>query len=349
MHRKSATTLVPSQLLQHCDKLFKMYFVGRFKKFGTMDADMMMMDSMDDVMDHIMQENMNADSVLSGIHWAVSQNDAVRVKQLLRLGGDINGKIDGISPLMHAVVLNEPSVVKALLRRGAKMSTRDNTHGNTPLIEAASKGYVEIVNLLVEKGANIFECNYNGQNAYSMARYSSSNTRHHSESHKKIANKLLDAMLKRYANSSMQEMQAAYQQFIRTGTFQSNLRARDIKKSDRSHTTPLYIDPFVCSACGNAFSSEPGLAVHMRSIHGTDIYERELVAPGGSYNPFGTVHGMMLPAQHTAHYNPWDMHEEVVHGKAQQTPVPHDWRVADRLYDTESDDEEDMKRTGIRW
>lgn len=61
---------------------------------------------------------------------------------------------EGATPLILAVTIGENSVVAILLRSGADFHIPDS-NGNTALKRASGKGHLEIVELLLEKGAEI--------------------------------------------------------------------------------------------------------------------------------------------------------------------------------------------------
>ncbi|PVH68034.1 hypothetical protein DL98DRAFT_475129 [Cadophora sp. DSE1049] len=73
------------------------------------------------------------------------------VISLLRAHAEINGLSSGLSPLGEAASKGYVAVVQLLLEKGA---ARDN-YGRTPLLYAAANGHEGAVKLLVEKGADL--------------------------------------------------------------------------------------------------------------------------------------------------------------------------------------------------
>lgn len=69
---------------------------------------------------------------------------------------------DGWTPLTRAVYNNRPEAVIYLLSQGAQVNTR-NRDGCNSLMWACAKGFSEIVQLLVEHGADV-----NAQNPVSL-------------------------------------------------------------------------------------------------------------------------------------------------------------------------------------
>ena len=57
--------------------------------------------------------------------------------------------------LMTKVMQNDLEGVKTLLASGAKIDEKDATYGSTPLLMACNYGYVEMAELLVNRGADI--------------------------------------------------------------------------------------------------------------------------------------------------------------------------------------------------
>lgn len=85
---------------------------------------------------------------------AARKGDAAAVKAFLDKGTDVNAKTQyGATALAYACDKGHVEVVKLLLERGANPDVKDTFYGATPMSWAAPKGFVEIVQLLIEKGA----------------------------------------------------------------------------------------------------------------------------------------------------------------------------------------------------
>jgi ankyrin repeat protein len=90
---------------------------------------------------------------------AVEQKDIPRMNRLLSLGANINARseINGYYALMYAINWPDINLVKLLLDKGARLNTADDS-GDTALIEAADSGgpeYTAIVKLLLARGADV--------------------------------------------------------------------------------------------------------------------------------------------------------------------------------------------------
>ena len=86
------------------------------------------------------------------LHQAVRQGDVAAVERLLAQGADVNATDEyGRTPLHLA---DDPKIAEMLLAKGASLNAPDNT-GNTPLHIAAVYGNVEVMKLLIVKGAEV--------------------------------------------------------------------------------------------------------------------------------------------------------------------------------------------------
>lgn len=93
---------------------------------------------------------------------ALGNNDLESVKMLI----DYGAKQNDTALLPYAIFRNcSLNIINLLVDKGADINEGDS-YGYTPLIIAATKGYFEVVEYLLAKGANInqTECNY-GRNA----------------------------------------------------------------------------------------------------------------------------------------------------------------------------------------
>ncbi|KAJ9516825.1 hypothetical protein QJQ45_027236 [Haematococcus lacustris] len=86
------------------------------------------------------------------LHSAVSAGHEPVVKELLKLGADVNSLTAGRrTPLHYAASKGWLALITLLLHHGADVTVQDNT-GSTALHRAASAGKVEAARLLIETG-----------------------------------------------------------------------------------------------------------------------------------------------------------------------------------------------------
>lgn len=87
---------------------------------------------------------------------AAEAGDTAEVLSLIREGAGVNarGATYGNTPLMDAAARGYTDTVRALLEKGGEVEATDNA-GRTALMEAAFGGYTDTVGLLLEKGANV--------------------------------------------------------------------------------------------------------------------------------------------------------------------------------------------------
>ena len=103
---------------------------------------------------------------------AVRGDNVSRVRELIRLGADVNAQSQaGYSPLMWA---KSNAVTRALVEAGAEVDVRDG-QGHTPLMWIISKNHVptdaaEISATLIEAGANRDLSDHEGKTAADWAR-----------------------------------------------------------------------------------------------------------------------------------------------------------------------------------
>ena len=86
---------------------------------------------------------------------AARKSNAEAVRELLAKGADPNAKTPyGATPLFFACDRGSLEIVKMLVERGADVNVKDTFYNSSAVGWAVSKNHVAIVKLLLEKGAN---------------------------------------------------------------------------------------------------------------------------------------------------------------------------------------------------
>jgi Ankyrin repeats (3 copies)/Domain of unknown function (DUF3471) len=95
----------------------------------------------------------NAKQELNDQFWeAVRRGDAAAVTSLLDKGAEVNAKFRyGATALFKAAERGNVEIVKILLARGADVTVKDTFYGATAMTWALDNGHVEIVSALLEK------------------------------------------------------------------------------------------------------------------------------------------------------------------------------------------------------
>ncbi|PHZ12613.1 ankyrin, partial [Rhizopus microsporus ATCC 52813] len=82
------------------------------------------------------------------------------VQTLLDLGADPNEKdYAGWTPLHEAALRGQIDVIKLLIKHGADVNARGGEELDTPLHDATENNHCDVVELLLENGANPFAKN----------------------------------------------------------------------------------------------------------------------------------------------------------------------------------------------
>ncbi len=80
---------------------------------------------------------------------AIVKGDTDTVKKLIELGTDVNQKSNGMTPLMYAARYNKVDIIKLLVKKGAKIKAR-NDKGYTALKFAKLSNAKEAIAILEE-------------------------------------------------------------------------------------------------------------------------------------------------------------------------------------------------------
>ena len=106
------------------------------------------------------------EAVANGLYWALLQNSTNAIKLL-------QSKLPDVDPL--AITLGvlcaqgDKETVKSLMKQGVDPST-DIVHGLTPLMIASNHGYIDVVDILLQHGANVNMVNVHEHSALDFAK-----------------------------------------------------------------------------------------------------------------------------------------------------------------------------------
>ena len=93
---------------------------------------------------------------MSALYQASRVGDAAMIATLLEHGADANAAMpEGDTPLMLAARSGSVVATRQLLDAGADVDATESFHGETALVWAAGENHADIVDLLIERGANI--------------------------------------------------------------------------------------------------------------------------------------------------------------------------------------------------
>ena len=101
---------------------------------------------------------------------AVIHKDLDRAKAAIAAGASVNAQIITTTILIIAANQSSIDIVRLLLDKGANVNATTEDTGNTALIYAASNGHRDIVRLLLKMGANIDHANKAGFTALNSVR-----------------------------------------------------------------------------------------------------------------------------------------------------------------------------------
>jgi len=80
---------------------------------------------------------------------SISKNDIETVKKLIKMGVNVNKFSGGKSPLMYAARYNRVEMIKLLVEKGADIKAKDK-HGDTAIVYAKRSGAADAESLLIE-------------------------------------------------------------------------------------------------------------------------------------------------------------------------------------------------------
>ncbi len=85
---------------------------------------------------------------------AIIDEDIERLKQLMEQGANLEGQVDGWTPLLRAAYEGNTEILNYLLDQGANIDFKDQAQ-STPLDWAITNNNTDIARILVERGADI--------------------------------------------------------------------------------------------------------------------------------------------------------------------------------------------------
>tara|TARA_B110000208_G_C11437758_1_gene309633 strand:+ start:23 stop:571 length:549 start_codon:yes stop_codon:yes gene_type:complete len=106
----------------------------------------------------------------TALHWACHHGNLEMVDTLVTSGADLNLPNNvGYTPLHHSVMGQHTAVAIYLIRAGAEVNAKTLDASSTALHYAAWKGMLEVVEELVNAGADMIATDAHGHRAISIA------------------------------------------------------------------------------------------------------------------------------------------------------------------------------------
>ncbi len=86
---------------------------------------------------------------MTALHWAVYHEDLEMASALIKAGTNVNAanRLNAVTPLLIASTAGNAAIIDLLLKSGADANLA-NSHGTTPLMNAAAAGHLNIVKYL---------------------------------------------------------------------------------------------------------------------------------------------------------------------------------------------------------
>ena len=99
-----------------------------------------------------MKEISNDTELIEQLHWAVKLGKVIEINRLLDKGANIDASYGEWSPLALAADCGYRDVVDALIERGAEVNNFDKD-GYSPITWASQRGHQDIAHILQAHGA----------------------------------------------------------------------------------------------------------------------------------------------------------------------------------------------------
>ena len=118
-------------------------------------------------------EEQSTSARYANIFKAIENDDTDAVRHMLAAKPDLihatYPSSAGVTPLHYAADYNRVKIVELLLDKGADLEVRTGHNRDTPLLLAAREGSTEVVRLLLKRGANIEAADYKGRRVLQRA------------------------------------------------------------------------------------------------------------------------------------------------------------------------------------